>query len=550
MNETDEAFLLSKTVPMSPPSRSPKTIELHRMKEGSNGKSIIHGEAKRDSIGKTSEERFLRSLLHKQLSFSSEAVKKQAVKALKQQDPSQPKLEISENIRTDPSNNTSNKQSEAYSNKSVTSQVILHRYEKLHQRMLVPFFFVVSYAYLSIYSTDYNWTMALICMLIMSINLPHFRDMLQSTVVEKAVSLMTLTTAKTHNTTSEDFVELPTVKQKEIITKLFTFKFVIIGNISLQFLRLILANKDPTFAWMTIGFMASTVHNLSSYILHNSIALGENGVSTALWTILPLNVLSIGTSFILAFVHGRYSESFGALTMLTIFNLVFNTTSYKLMEKLNVMNLMTGRLKEANKSKNALVSSISHEFRSPLMSISGCIELLLDTKLTEDQIQYLKTIGCCSSILLTLIEDILQYSKLEKGNVEIASTTDTEEPNYPQSAFSLGECLDHIKGITTTYGQNFDVSVDLIVSNNLPMYVLGESVRLQQVLINLITNAIKASPGGKTVTLMVEVPDEDDPKDHPQESIVDSTGNRVKTVVFKVIDQGKGIPKDSSKYAF
>ncbi|KAG2392789.1 hypothetical protein C9374_011514 [Naegleria lovaniensis] len=510
---------------------------------------------------------------------------------------------------------------------SYSTTYILYLYEKIHQRFFVPFLFIVVYLYLCIYATDYHFSMAFICLSLMAINLPIFRDALQSTVVDKLIQMLVLKSGATlhfpqpltefqtyskddatsnhpthkngnSNTNTANPTNISTETQEtttnvqnssdistrqqtheKLPQRIYAYKLVILINIVLHFLRLHFANRDPTMAWMCIGFLASTIHNLSSFILHNSIATGEDGLSTALWSILPLNVLSVGTSVILAIQYARYSEAFGVLAMLTIFNLVFNTTSFKLIEKLNVMNIMTSRLREANKSKNALVSSISHEFRSPLMSISGCIELLLDTPLSQDQLNYLKTIGCCSSILLTLIEDILQYSKLEKGSFEVFalhlsgdsssrhqhdqqhSSAPTQSSNSEQhhsmltaaasnTIFSLEECLEHVVSIVSTYAQNFSVSIQMSTSSSLPTLVYGESVRLQQILINLLTNAVKASSPNSTVMLKVETRDDhgdslsESSRNAKQAQWSNESANLIETVVFKVIDHGKGIPKD------
>ncbi|KAF0975227.1 hypothetical protein FDP41_005980 [Naegleria fowleri] len=535
---------------------------------------------------------------------------------------------------------------------SHSTTYILYLYEKIHQRLFVPFLFLSVYLYLCLFATDSHFYMALICFSLMAINLPIFKDALQSTVIDKLLrrvalrngwNIPKLTEFQTHfkDEASETFMNSPTLNSNSsnnsshnntpeiLIQRIYTYKLVILINILLHFLRLHLANRDPTFAWMCVGFLASTIHNLSSFILHNSISVGEDGLSTALWSFLPLNVLSVGTSAILAIQYAKYSEAFGVLGMLTIFNLVFNTTSFKLMEKLNVMNIMTSRLREANKSKNALLSSISHEFRSPLMSISGCIELLLDTPLTQDQLNYLKTIGCCSSMLLTLIEDLLQYSKLEKGSLEVfashlsattcngnSSSSDSSSsssdhiestlqspplqkqqdqkhnlssssgssqsslaranirsfsssPNLQNisspewtnnnsstasnSIFSLEECLEHVKGIISTYAQNFSVSIQVVTSQSLPSLVYGESVRLQQILINLLTNAVKASPPHSTVLLKVENLNHDTDSYNPNikhTQFLSENGSVVETIIFKVIDNGKGIPKEIQQNLF
>ena len=222
------------------------------------------------------------------------------------------------------------------------------------------------------------------------------------------------------------------------------------------------------------------------------------------------------------------------------------------------------------------------------MSISGSIELLLDTTLNAEQINYIKTIGSCSSILLTLIEDILQYSKLEKTNMEIATnsmlgknTTNEEKVENHKTVFSLFDCLQHVRSIASSYASNFDVTIDFVTSKFLPSYVLGESVRLQQVLINLLTNSIKASSRNQVVTLAVEVLEDDNPEDiiddgrssakeivvvkrkdlsieptsttsteSSAQTLLQQETPTIKTVVFKVIDHGCGIQKDIQKLLF
>jgi len=373
------------------------------------------------------------------------------------------------------------------------------------------------------------------------------------------------------------------VAKRQRVVEVCTCKVMIVINIAVFFLRLLLCTKDYTVGWLMIGFLSSTVHNYSYIILQNALVdCRVHSFEAIMWAILPHHFISFGTAFILAFTYQRYVEAFGTFCLLIVLNFMLNSVSYKLMNRLNTMKLMTSKLKEANRSKNALVSSISHEFRSPLMSISGSIELLLDTSLNSEQINYIKTIGSCSSILLTLIEDILQYSKLEKTNLEIATNSmlgkamkDEENTSENYRVFSLNDCLDHVKSIATSYASNFDVNIEFVASKFLPSYVLGESVRLQQVLINLLTNSIKASSKDQTITLSIEVPEDDDfedvvddgrsdvkeiivvsPKEKTElenlanENIRSDDPVLTKTVLFRVIDHGCGIPKDIQQLLF
>ncbi|KAF0983652.1 hypothetical protein FDP41_007567 [Naegleria fowleri] len=377
-------------------------------------------------------------------------------------------------------------------------------------------------------------------------------------------------------------LDMASMARRQRYLEVYTCKVMIVLNIVVFFFRLLLCTKDYTVGWLMIGFLSSTIHNYSYIILQNALVdCRVHSYDAIMWIIAAQHVVSFGNAFILSAIHHRHLEAFGTFCLLTVLNFMLNSVSYKLMNRLNTMKLMTSKLKEANRSKNALVSSISHEFRSPLMSISGSIELLLDTPLTSEQVNYIKTIGSCSSILLTLIEDILQYSKLEKTNMEIATNSmlgknsheDEEEKTDPKTVFSLSDCLSHVKSIASSYASSFDVTIDFVSSKFLPAYVLGESVRLQQVLINLLTNSIKASQKNQVVTLAVEVPEDDNPEDlvddgrantpeivvvkpritSPETTLNTDPNSEVvitKTVVFHVIDHGIGIPKDVQKLLF
>ncbi|KAG2393749.1 hypothetical protein C9374_007280 [Naegleria lovaniensis] len=394
----------------------------------------------------------------------------------------------------------------------------------------------------------------------------------------------TLISSRNSSSSSNLSLDMGELARRQRYLEVYTCKVMIVMNVIVFFLRLLLCTKDYTVGWLMIGFLSSTIHNYSYIILQNALVdCRVHSYDAIMWIILSQHVVSFGIAFILSAIHHRHLEAFGTFCLLTVLNFMLNSVSYKLMNRLNTMKLMTSKLKEANRSKNALVSSISHEFRSPLMSISGSIELLLDTPLTSEQVGYIKTIGSCSSILLTLIEDILQYSKLEKTNMEIATNSMLGKTNSPEdeeekadtskTVFSLSDCLSHVKSIASAYASSFNVTIDFVSSKFLPPYVLGESVRLQQVLINLLTNSIKASQKNQVVTLAVEVPEDDNPEDlvddgrsntpenivvKPRipspETVLNSDPNSesvaTKTVVFRVIDHGVGIPNDVQKLLF
>jgi len=216
------------------------------------------------------------------------------------------------------------------------------------------------------------------------------------------------------------------------------------------------------------------------------------------------------------------SSLLGIITCAAIISAVFRYSELRVQHRLREARAAA---EAASRAKSEFLANMSHEIRTPMNGIIGMAELLRDTRLSGEQREYVEAVHNSAEALLDILNDILDFSKVEAGRIEINAVP-----------LELRKTIEGVLSPLRFRAAQNNIAFRLHVAEDVPDRLLGDSVRLRQVLINLVANAIKFTEDG-SVELCVT-------RDAP-ESGADHVALR-----FAVRDTGVGIPEEKLEHIF
>lgn len=189
-----------------------------------------------------------------------------------------------------------------------------------------------------------------------------------------------------------------------------------------------------------------------------------------------------------------------------------------------------GELREAKRaaekseaSKSIFLANMSHEIRTPIHTVTGLAELLSDTTLDGEQTEYVSQIDFAAKVLLTLINDILDFSKIEAGKL-----------TFENIEYDLYETIINSVDLSALEAHKKGVDVAISIDRDMPFRIIGDQVRLRQVIVNLMSNAVKFTRLGE---IILDV-----------KTIIKDNGET--NLKISVTDSGIGISKEKQKRLF
>lgn len=168
------------------------------------------------------------------------------------------------------------------------------------------------------------------------------------------------------------------------------------------------------------------------------------------------------------------------------------TLEQKVMERTSELAEARDQAVAADKSKSEFLSTMSHEIRTPMNAIIGMTRLALQTDLTAKQQDYLAKVQVSSRALLGIINDILDFSKIEAGKLELEAIP-----------FTLDDVLNDLSSLVSDKAEEKGLHICFIIDDDVPSDLIGDPLRLGQVLLNLVNNAVKFTSYGGDITIKI-----------------------------------------------
>lgn len=197
------------------------------------------------------------------------------------------------------------------------------------------------------------------------------------------------------------------------------------------------------------------------------------------------------------------------------------------MEVQNIeLDITRKEAQQAASVKSEFLANMSHELRTPLNGIIGFTRQLLKTQMSNNQVDYLQTIERSAANLLNIINDILDFSKLEAGKLDLE--------HLP---FDIRDCLDETMHLLAQSAHEKNIELSMIIDSDVPQELIGDAMRLQQILTNLIGNAVKFTGQGNIEVQIQRI------------AIDQEIDNKIK-LKFIISDTGIGISEQQQKQLF
>jgi signal transduction histidine kinase len=195
----------------------------------------------------------------------------------------------------------------------------------------------------------------------------------------------------------------------------------------------------------------------------------------------------------------------------------------ELSEKCDELERARAVAEQATRDKADFLASMSHEIRSPMNAVLGFTSLLLDTELTTEQAEYAETVEKAGKHLMGVINGILDLSKIEAGCLELEDVP-----------YDLFACVEDAIDMLAVRADNTNLALSALFAVGLPATVIGDSLRLRQILVNLLANAVKFTTEGHVIVEVTQPPSDGSPDQ----------------LAFHVRDTGSGIPPDRVQRLF
>ena len=246
-------------------------------------------------------------------------------------------------------------------------------------------------------------------------------------------------------------------------------------------------NKDIQSLWMTCIYPIVINNNVQAILVVDFSIKELNIINSTLYELDDIFEVAL-LFFVLVFfiiVYFSYTDFKRERLKRKVFE------ALKL--KTDELEIESSKLKEAVEIKSNFLANMSHEIRTPLNGILGFVDILKDNIKEKENKKYLKIINNSSHHLLGVIDDILDFSKIENGKLSIEFID-----------FNIKKELQSIVDLFMVRANDNNISIEVNFDNDLPHVLVGDVLRIKQVLSNLLSNAIKFTPQGKKIYLSIK----------------------------------------------